>query len=339
MYSTADKWFCPPGGERCTLARLRLNLSFRTSSLLRELLQRPDTMCRGRLAHAVMGLAISEVRQQKQKGRASMMKWNATVILTGILLATGEVRLQGILLGLSPHESGREKKKKTHLNMQMYSADWQPGWRRATRQSTLRQVRFAILRLFFCLSAPPPKIFFLSKPLLGTEQRQRAPARAQSENRSNHLFIDWNIRGVRGGEGVGATKSGKDRLAGGWRAEWGAGGAVGCHAAHLKWRKRGVGVGVGGYSARCQKPPRPHHDSVNLHCGWIAEVPNLNPHPSTVSTSDRKPFSISIFFSSKKNCFPRGFPFSRQIQEATPASYLQKDTEENRKWLRAQLPT
>lgn len=69
------------------------------------------------------------------------------------------------------------------------------------------------LSLFFsvCLS---PK--FCLEPLLGSEAA--CIGQAQSENRSNHLFIDWNIRGLRGSEGVGAKKSGKDRLAGGyWR--------------------------------------------------------------------------------------------------------------------------
>lgn len=56
----------------------------------------------------------------------------------------------------------------------------------------------------------------LSRTLSGEQSSLCWPS-TRSENRSNHLFIDWNIRRLRGSEGAAATKSGKDRLAGGIR--------------------------------------------------------------------------------------------------------------------------
>ena len=46
---------------------------------------------------------------------------------------------------------------------------------------------------------------------LSGEQSSLYWAISQSENRSNHLFIDWNIRGLRGSGGERATKSEKYR--------------------------------------------------------------------------------------------------------------------------------
>lgn len=140
-----------------------------------------------------------------------MMKWNATVIFTSVCAEGGEVRLEGLLLRCTMYDA-----RKTHKNMQMYSAaDWQPSDGAVHCKTFPPSVFFSLWlsRLFFYLSASPPD--FLSNPFWGAGLRVLAGQGV--ENRSNHLFIDWNIRGVRCSKGVGATKSGKDRLAGGYR--------------------------------------------------------------------------------------------------------------------------
>ena len=86
---------------------------------------------------------------------------------------------------------------------------------RVVRSETLHQTCFSLCFFFFFFNC-------LSRTLSGEQSSLCWPS-TRSENRSNHLFIDWNIRRLRGSEGAAATKSGKDRLAGGIR-EWGEGG-------------------------------------------------------------------------------------------------------------------
>lgn len=85
--------------------------------------------------------------------------------------------------------------------------------RRVIRCETFHQTCFSVCLFpcFFCLSVSQ----ILSLTLPGEQSSMCWPSTG-NENRSNHLFIDWNIRGLRGSEWVGATKSGKDRLAEGW---------------------------------------------------------------------------------------------------------------------------
>ena len=110
------------------------------------------------------------------------------------------------------------------LKMQIYSAaDWQLAVSYAARPSA-KHVSLSVF--FFCLSRT-----------LSGEQSSLCWPSTRSENRSNHLFIDWNIRRLRGSEGAAATKSGKDRLAAGIK-EGGGGG------------KRG-GSGGGGSEIEC----------------------------------------------------------------------------------------
>lgn len=79
---------------------------------------------------------------------------------------------------------------------------------RVVRSETFRQTCFSLCVFFFYIC--------LSRTLSGEQSSLCWPS-TRSENRSNHLFIDWNIRRLRGSEGAAATKSGKDRLAGGIR--------------------------------------------------------------------------------------------------------------------------
>lgn len=80
--------------------------------------------------------------------------------------------------------------------------------------------------------------FFLSVSQISLtlpgEQSSLCWPSTQSENSSNHLFIDWNIRGLRGSEGVGATKSGKDRLA----ERWGSKRRVVVGVNEMEWRSK-----------------------------------------------------------------------------------------------------
>lgn len=89
---------------------------------------------------------------------------------------------------------------------------------RVVRSETFRQTCFSLCVFFFFYIC-------LSRTLSGEQSSLCWPS-TRSENRSNHLFIDWNIRRLRGSEGAAATKSGKDRLAGGIR-EGGEGGRGG----------------------------------------------------------------------------------------------------------------
>lgn len=105
--------FVPRGGEEVHLGPAKVKPLFlhvlfapRATASHRHDAQRATGARRNKASSTV----VREVRKQKRKGRVSMMKWKATVILTSMLLATGEVRLRGILQGLLPQWEWKRKK-------------------------------------------------------------------------------------------------------------------------------------------------------------------------------------------------------------------------------------
>lgn len=140
-----------------------------------------------------------------------MMKWNATVRFTDewVLVCVGGLVV--VVWGGTGDQRERcsvSRCANRCLKMQIYSAaDWQLTASYAARPSA-KHVSLSVFFFFFYIC--------LSRTLSGEQSSLCWPS-TRSENRSNHLFIDWNIRRLRGSEGAAATKSGKDRLAGGIR--------------------------------------------------------------------------------------------------------------------------
>lgn len=81
------------------------------------------------------------------------------------------------------------------------------SWVTALRVKHCKTFRWACF--FFCLFFSSPSVSQILSLTLSGEQSSLCWPSTRSENRSNHLFIDWNIRGLRGSGRVGATKSGK----------------------------------------------------------------------------------------------------------------------------------
>lgn len=149
-----------------------------------------------------------------------MMKWNATVRFTDAWVLVCVGGLVVVVWGGTGDQRERcsvSRCANRCLKMQIYSAaDWQLTASYAARPSA-KHVSLSVFFFFFYIC--------LSRTLSGEQSSLCWPS-TRSENRSNHLFIDWNIRRLRGSEGAAATKSGKDRLAGGIR-EGGEGGRGG----------------------------------------------------------------------------------------------------------------
>lgn len=149
-----------------------------------------------------------------------MMKWNATVRFTDAWVLVCVGGLVVVVWGGTGDQRERcsvSRCANRCLKMQIYSAaDWQLTASYAARPSA-KHVSLSVFFFFFYIC--------LSRTLSGEQSSLCWPS-TRSENRSNHLFIDWNIRRLRGSEGAAATKSGKDRLAGGIR-EGGEGGGGG----------------------------------------------------------------------------------------------------------------
>lgn len=150
-----------------------------------------------------------------------MMKWNATVRFTDawVLVCVGGLVVVVVWGGTGDQRERCSVSRCANrcLKMQIYSAaDWQLTASYAARPSA-KHVSLSVFFFFFYIC--------LSRTLSGEQSSLCWPS-TRSENRSNHLFIDWNIRRLRGSEGAAATKSGKDRLAGGIR-EGGEGGRGG----------------------------------------------------------------------------------------------------------------
>lgn len=88
------------------------------------------------------------------------------------------------------------------LKMQIYSS---PEWQLFVSNTARPSAEHVSFSAFF---SSPSVSQILSLTLSGEQSSLCWPS-TRSENRSNHLFIDWNIRGLRGSGRVGATKSGK----------------------------------------------------------------------------------------------------------------------------------
>lgn len=129
-----------PWGERRTLARLRLNLSFCTPSFLWEPLRHLEMMCRGQLAHAVTRLARSHCMwKRRRKGSVDdEMKGNCHFNKHVARYRGSETTGNTTTLGLLPHEE-----KKNHPPKYANVFSW------LTAQLTAR----------YTAEHPPPNVF------------------------------------------------------------------------------------------------------------------------------------------------------------------------------------
>lgn len=165
---------------------------------------------RGQGMHKVISLlhlfqsAVNKTLVQKWKERDNMqndeMKCNCQVHRRMcVCLGKGELGLDRVPLCLLMRQSLLKDANKF--------SSWLTA-HRVIRCETFRRTCFSLC-VFFSLSVSQ----ILPSLTISGEQSSLCWPSTWSENRSNHLFIDWNIRGLRGSEGVEQQRAGKiDRL-------------------------------------------------------------------------------------------------------------------------------